>query len=325
MAAGLIARLRWLRQHALGINRRNQDLLLRYNPPRLVSLVDHKLRTKDVLAEHQLAVPATYARCARATRLVELSAEMARRADFVLKPARGAGGEGIVVIAGRDGDGFVKLSGARLTLRDLLAHAADIIGGAFSLSQTYDEVLLEQRLKNHPALAPFCPAGVADLRVVLLHGVPVMAMLRLPTIASDGRANLHVGGIGVGIELASGRPCFGVCRDRPIERHPDTRQPLIDIGIPHWPEALRLAARAYDAIPLGFVGVDIVIDESLGPVILELNARPGLSIQLANRRGLRPPVRNLLLRTGTVPGTIGAEARVALGVEMAQQEEGAWG
>ena len=321
MAPGLIARVRWLRRNALGINRRNQDLLLRYNSPWLVGLVDHKLRTKEVLAQHGLAVPATYARCARASHLSELRAEISRRGDFVVKPARGAGGEGVVVIAGRDGERFVKLTGTCLTIRDLLAHAADILGGAFSLSQTHDEVLLEQRLKNHPTLEPFCPIGVADLRVVLLHGVPVMGMLRLPTVASDGRANLHVGGIGVGLDLANGHPNYAVCRDRPIERHPDTHQPLKDIRISDWRAVVELAARTYDAIPLGFVGVDVVLDETQGPVVLELNARPGLSIQLANRRGLRPSIRSLLLRTASVPDTIGAGARVALGMELSQRED----
>ncbi|HVN85079.1 MAG TPA: sugar-transfer associated ATP-grasp domain-containing protein [Candidatus Binatia bacterium] len=321
MEPALIARLRWLRRNVLGINRRNQELVLRYNSPSLIAVVDHKARTKEALAQRGLAVPPTYARCARTAQLGDFYAECARRAEFVLKPARGAGGEGIVVIAGRDGDRFVKLSGARLTPRDLLAHAADILGGAFSLSQTHDEVLIEQRLTTDPALTPYCPGGVADLRVLLLHGVPLMAMLRLPTAASQGRANLHVGGIGVGLHLATGAARFAICRDRPLTHHPDTRHPLREIRVPHWHEALRLAARAYDAIPLGLLGVDIVLADPHGPVILELNARPGLSIQLANRRGLRPLVRNLLLRTPASSGTIAADARVALGVELSEQED----
>ena len=41
------------------------------------------------------------------------------------------------------------------------------------------------------------------------------------------------------------------------------------------------------------IGCDIVIDKNLGPLILELNARPGLSIQLANNRGLLPRLNHL--------------------------------
>ena len=36
-----------------------------------------------------------------------------------------------------------------------------------------------------------------------------------------------------------------------------------------------------------YQGVDIVIDKDLGPLILELNARPGLNIQIANQTGIR--------------------------------------
>jgi hypothetical protein len=37
---------------------------------------------------------------------------------------------------------------------------------------------------------------------------------------------------------------------------------------------------------LGYIGCDLVLDRKLGPLILELNARPGLAIQIANGAGL---------------------------------------
>ena len=309
----LIDRLRRVRREALGLNRRNQELLLRLNPPRLVALVDHKVQTKEVLARHGLPVPETFGRYARQRELSSLAREAEQRVEFVLKPARGAGGEGVVVVAGRRDDRLVKSSGALLKVNDLLAHAADIIAGAFSLSQARDEALLEYRLTPEPGLAAYSPGGIPDVRVVLAYGVPVMAMLRLPTRASDGRANLHVGGVGVGIDLASGRAVHAICRDRPIALHPDTQQPLSAIRIPHWEEILMLSARSYDAVPLGYMGIDIVVDVLHGPVILELNARPGLSIQLANRRGLRPTIEALRQRR---VDDLTAEQRVALGVEI---------
>jgi alpha-L-glutamate ligase-like protein len=310
----LIARLRRVRREALGLNRRNQDLLLRLNPPRLVALVDHKEQTKAVLARHGLPVPETFGRYVRQRELGSLAREAEERVEFVLKPARGAGGEGVVVVTGRRGDRLVKSSGAVLKLNDLLAHAADIIAGAFSLSQARDEALLEYRLTSEPSLAAYSPGGVPDVRVVLAWGVPVMAMLRLPTRASDGRANLHVGGVGVGIELASGRAIHAICRDRPIVLHPDTQEPLSAIRIPQWDDILQLSARSYAAVPLGYMGIDIVVDVRHGPVILELNARPGLSIQLANRRGLRPVIDALGQQR---LDELTAAQRVALGLEIA--------
>lgn len=305
-------RLRRVRRDALGLNRRNQEYLLRLNSPRLVGLVDHKVQTKEVLHRHGLPVPDTFGRYVRQRQLDALAREAERHAEFVLKPARGAGGEGVVVIAGRQQDRLVKASGGRLTLRDLLAHAADIIAGAFSLSQARDEAVLEYRLAPERVLAAYSPGGIPDVRVLVFHGVPVMAMLRLPTHASDGRANLHVGGVGVGLDLATGRAVHAICRDRSVVLHPDTQQPLSAICVPEWDQILLFAARSYDAIPLGYFGVDIVVDVQLGPVILELNARPGLSIQLANRRGLRG-LLEMLGRQAT--DGLNAADRVKLGLD----------
>jgi alpha-L-glutamate ligase-like protein len=311
----LTERLRRVRREALGLNRRNQDLVLRLNPPRLVALVDHKIETKAVLARHGLPVPETYGRYGRQRELAELAREIERRQEFVLKPARGAGGNGVMVIVGRNGDRWRRASGAPLSIADLLAHAADVIAGAFSLSQARDEVLLEARLSPESVLAAYSPGGIPDIRVVLLHGVPIMAMLRLPTRTSGGRANLHVGGIGVGIDLVRGHAVHAIWRDRPIALHPDTQQPLSAVRVPRWAEILAIAARSYEAVPLGYFGIDIVIDAHHGPAVLELNARPGLSIQLANRRGLRPFLT--AVQAQSVAG-LSAGARVALGQALAK-------
>lgn len=315
----LIERLRRVRREALGLNRRNQEFLAALNVPRLVGLVDHKVRTKEVLRRHGLPVPDTFGCYTRQRELGELAREAECRPQFVLKPARGAGGEGVVVIAGRQNGRLVKASGPSLGLADLVAHAADIIAGAFSLSQARDEAVLEYRLAPEPVLAGFSPGGIPDVRVVVVRGVPVMAMLRLPTRSSDGRANLHVGGVGVGLDLPSGRAVHAICRERPIALHPDTQQPLSALRVPNWEEILLFAAQSFDAIPLGYFGIDIVIDAHLGPSILELNARPGLGIQLANRRGLRRILEELGRRA---PDRLGPQERVNLGLEIARDDRG---
>jgi len=46
-------------------------------------------------------------------------------------------------------------------------------------------------------------------------------------------------------------------------------------------------------VPLNYVGVDIVIDETDGPLILEINARPGLEIQNINGFGLGAALENI--------------------------------
>ncbi len=310
----LIQGLRRLRAEVLGMNRRNIDLLQRYNRGPLYAIVDHKQETKVALAARGLPVPETYAVCASPSRLGLLADEMMRRSEFVLKPARGAGGEGIVVIAARDGEIFRTASGRRIKRSHIVAHAADILAGAYALSQARDEALLEYRLRGAPELAPFSPGGVPDVRVIVFRGVPIMAMLRLPTTASDGRANLHAGGIGVGIGIASGRTGAAVCQGRPIFAHPDSGATLGGWTVPHWERMRRMAAEAYEAVPLGYFGVDIVLDAARGPVILEMNARPGLAIQLATQRGLRVVVDRVaaLQKIEERP----AEERDRVGVEI---------
>jgi len=313
----LIARLRWVHRETLGLNRRNHDYLLRWNRPALVGLVDHKVRTKEALAAAGLPVPDTFGTYKRQRDLVELRAEAERHEEFVLKPARGAGGEGVLVISGRRGDRLCKPSGATIKWNDFVAQGADIIAGAFSLSQARDEAVLEDRLAPDPRLADYSPGGIADVRVLIVRGVPIMAMLRLPTVVSDGRANLHVGGVGVGIALDTGRAIHAMWRGRTIASHPDTKRPLSAIEVPCWPEIRRIASQCYDAIPLGYMGADIVIDRRRGPMILELNARPGLAIQLANHRGLRQLLREV--ERQNLDG-VDVAGRVQLGIDLAVAE-----
>lgn len=305
----MIARLRRLRADILGLNRRNHAYLFAHNDPRRFRLVDDKRATKRALMAYGIPVPALRAECDAAWRVPALIERAARWPDFVLKPARGAGGSGIVVIVGRDEERFVKASGERLRWRTLEAHAWDVVAGAFSPGGRSDAVLVEERIVSEPTLATLAYRGVPDLRVLVFRGVPVLAMLRLPTRRSDGRANLHLGGVGVGVDLAHGVTTHGVIGWRRVRRHPDLGQPLAGVAVPGWEEVLRLATRAADATGLGFVGVDVVLDARRGPLVLELNARPGLGIQLANRRGLRPLLA--AVAAATLPADV--EARVTLG------------
>jgi hypothetical protein len=86
--------------------------------------------------------------------------------------------------------------------------------------------------------------------------------------------------------MASGRTLTAVWRTQIITEHPDTGNPVSGLQIPHWDSMLALAARSFELTGLGYQGIDIVLDRDLGPLMLELNARPGLAIQIANQAGL---------------------------------------
>ncbi len=146
--------------------------------------------------------------------------------------------------------------------------------------------MIEALLDFDPVIAPYSHEGVTNIRVIVYHAVPVMAMIRYATHASDGKANLHQGAVGVGIDIGSGRPVAAVQQGRLVTHHPDTNARFTELKIPHWQKILELAAGCAEMYKLGYLGADIVLDRALGPMLLELNARPGLSIQVANQEGL---------------------------------------
>jgi alpha-L-glutamate ligase-like protein len=272
----------------LGMNQRNAGYILKNNPRNRYPLVDDKLRTKELLIQHRIPTPLVYARIERAHDLRPLLNQPDFPLDFALKPARGAEGRGIVVIVGKRKGLWEKASGEKLSLEDIEYHTINILAGLFSLGGDDDRAIIEYRVKSHPVFAPVSYRGVPDVRIILYRGVPVMSMLRLPTKHSDGKANLHQGAVGVGMDMNTGVTRGGICRNRSIDRHPDTGEPIAGVQVPYWQQLLDISVRTYPIFGLGYMGIDFVIDETLGPLILELNARPGLSIQLANQRGLIP-------------------------------------
>jgi alpha-L-glutamate ligase-like protein len=222
------------------------------------------------------------------SRLRRLAHDLRGLDDFVIKPNRGSAGRGVLVIVGRTAAGFLRHNGQVLTLDDVRQHLSDILSGMYSLAGRPDRALLQQRIRLHPAFARTAYKGTPDVRVIVYRNQPAMAMLRLPTKASNGRANLHQGAIGVGVDLASGFTHHAVQGHRFVLAHPDTGVPVIGMRVPYWTDVLAISQRVAEAVGMGYVGVDVVIDAGLGPMLLEANARPGLAIQIANARGLLP-------------------------------------
>jgi alpha-L-glutamate ligase-like protein len=271
----------------VGINMRNARFLLPNNPRRLYRLVDDKLQTKALAEAHGLSVPETYTVIRSPRDAAKLLKKLDGHTSFVIKPACGSGGKGVLVIDGRDANGnLIKPSGAALSLDEVRHHVANILAGLFSLGGQRDNALVEYRVRPARILTDISYQGAPDIRIVMLHGYPVMAMLRAATRESDGRANLHQGALGIGIDLATGLTIRAVHRGRPVIRHPDLDVDLIGIRMPAWDKILEIAVTCQEMTGLGYLGVDMMIDETLGPLMIEVNARPGLAIQMANGVGL---------------------------------------
>lgn len=275
----------------LGLNRRNGGFVLPLNPRQHYPRVDDKLLTKRLAAAAGIPIPALHSVLAYHHELRNLPRLLDGLSSFVLKPARGAQGNGIVVVTAVEDGGYRKSSGTLLSPAALRQHVSNIISGVFSLRGDADTCLIEQRIVLHPAFEPLARFGIPDVRVVVYRGLPVMAMCRLPTAASDGRANLHQGAIGAGISIRTGQAVHAALHNRALTHHVDTGAPILGFTVPQWDEVLALAVRAAEMSGLGYLGVDVVIDATHGPVLLELNARPGLAIQIANDEGLLPRLR----------------------------------
>jgi alpha-L-glutamate ligase-like protein len=285
---GLLETARRLRAIGLmGIGQRNAEFVLRYNPRRNYPRVDDKLITKRLAIEAGLPVPELYAVVREEHEIAELHAKLAAREQFVVKPAHGSGGDGILVITGRRGGKYRRSNGAFISRGEFDHHLSNMLSGLFSLGGHPDHVLVEYCVQFDPIFDNVSYKGVPDVRIIVFLGYPVMAMIRLPTRMSDGKANLHQGAIGVGIDIPTGLTRRGVWGNEPVKEHPDTEHTIVGLAIPRWDELLLIAAKAYELSGLGYVGVDIVLDKDRGPLILELNARPGLAIQMANGNGLQ--------------------------------------
>lgn len=271
----------------LGINCRNGRFIAEHNPRRLYPLVDDKMLTKRLAEEAGIAVPELYGVVRIQHEVEELGSLLAPFEDFVIKPAHGSGGNGILVVTGQHRGRFRTAGGSLVELTEVQHYVSNIVSGAYSLGGHQDAAMIEYRVQFDPVFEKITYQGVPDVRIIVYLGCPVMAMVRLPTRVSDGKANLHQGAIGAGIDLENGTTLTAVWRDEIVTEHPDTGHPVNGVRIPHWPELLRLAARCYELTGLGYLGVDLVLDRGRGPLILELNARPGLAVQIANQDGLR--------------------------------------
>jgi alpha-L-glutamate ligase-like protein len=282
----LEVRRRLRERGVLGINRRNSEYVRSWNPRRLYPLVDDKLRTKELAIAAGMPVPELYAVVTAQHDVRSLPKALAGREQFVVKPAHGSGGNGILIITGRRGELYLKSSGAVIDWAELDHHISNALSGLYSLGGQRDRVLVEYFVQSEAELEKISYRGVPDIRLIVYRGFPAMAMIRLPTHLSDGKANLHLGAVGVGIDLSRGVTLQGVQGTEVVVLHPDTGNRLEGLQIPHWDQILKLAAECFNMTGLGYLGVDLVLDQKHGPLILELNARPGLAIQIANGAGL---------------------------------------
>lgn len=271
----------------LGLNARTQLFAYKYNTKRGKNIADSKIQTARALKNAGVPHPKIFKKFADPTEV--FSFDWSTLPDrFALKPSRGMGGEGIVVVKRKLKDGgWLTTNKERVTAEDLKLHVLDILEGAYSMGNVPDVAFVQEYVGRAEVFRKWAYRGTPDIRVIVFNKVPVMAMLRLPTKESGGRANLHQGALGLGVDIATGITTKAIWHGEQIVFKPGTERTLRGIKIPGWDSVLTTAIKASIASGLGYAGIDIVLHPEKGPMVLELNAQPGLQIQLANMEGLK--------------------------------------
>ncbi len=304
----------------VGINRRNADCIMRYNERRLYPLVDNKILTKKLAQEAGMAVPELYAVIETQRDVSLLKDILLKHKQYVMKPAHGSGGDGILVVGDTTERGLRRHDGTSMSFDEARYHASTTLSGQYSLGGLPDKLMIEYRVLFDPLFEKISYEGVPDIRIIVFCGYPIMSMVRLPTRVSGGKANLHRGAIGVGIDISTGVTNTASIGNDIIAEHPDTGHPISGLEIPEWKSILNLASRCFDVTGLGYLGVDIVLDKNRGALILELNARPGLNIQIANSTGLGRRISKVEELHGQKAA---AEERVENSIELFNVSSGA--
>ncbi len=220
-----LSRFKDSRQRAetvLSMNRRNLHYVYTRNERQHFPIADNKLLARQVLSAAGVRMPETYRVYRYYYEVRQLERDLEGYRDFVIKPAQGSGGNGIIVIVGRSGQNWLGISGKVYTLYDLQKHISDILFGIYSFDLG-DQAIIESRITQHPLMEELSPLGLADVRIILCDDRPIMSMTRIPTHHSDGRANLHQGALGIAIDIATGITTSASFLGESITHHPDSK------------------------------------------------------------------------------------------------------
>ena len=220
---------------AAHLNRRNIGYISKYNDRRLYPLVDGKQAADQAAVSRSTVWPRQEMIGKVASQFeVERVVDMVRdRAGFVIKPAKGSGGKGILVIEHHDGEEFCEAQRRRASRVPTWSATSptscqDFIRWAAHRMWRWVEGFISF---NQPW--PSSPEGVPDIRVMVFKGYPVMAMMRLSTAAWMARPTFTRGQSVSGWISGQAGPC-AACSMIVHSSPTDTGHDLFSLKVPRW-------------------------------------------------------------------------------------------
>jgi len=269
----------------LGQNARNLNFINEYNDDYAKNLADSKLKTKEFLWKKWVSVAQTLLIINNHKELDDLDLN-SLEVPFVIKPNAWYWGKWILIFEIKDNDwNFITNDCQTFSLKILKEHIRDILDWFYSISWSRDKVIFEQKIILDHSIELLWKYWLPDIRVIVFNWVPIIAMLRVPTANSKWKANLHAGACWVWIDIWSGKLTYITQFKKMIKSIPwlwDIRW----IELPYWEDILKLATKVQQITNIGYVGCDIVIDDKVWPLLLEVNVRPWLEVQVANKVAL---------------------------------------
>jgi alpha-L-glutamate ligase-like protein len=283
--------MKWFKHGILGMNARNLRYIREHNSPDSITLADSKLKTKNFLWSRGIPFAETYAIIWTYDELQRFDLRWLKHDRFVIKPNKGSGGRGILIIK-RSWEWY-QIWDEVWTEKELRLHMLDIIHGSYSLHSGTDSIVIEELILPGGDFAHFCRYGLADIRVIVYNLVPISAMVRMPSDSSWWKANLAQWGIGIGLNIANGE-VISLYKDRESYFHtfPEEYAWLKRIILPFWESILLYSSQIQLFTGLGYLALDWVITKN-GPKLLEINARAGLEIQNVNLTPLEARLRKI--------------------------------
>src|SRR3989442_6257637 len=168
---------------------RNREFVGKYNSPGLMAMVT-KDAVKGLLLPLGVPMAATYLILRERSDLGKFKEWMRGHEVFALKPSSSYGGEGILLVTGKQGDMYRTNMGS-MSASQIETLAFSILEGQFHGGQQ-DTAVVEEMLVQDETLHDIVPMGLADIRVISFLGYPAVAMMRIPTITSGAKADIYL-------------------------------------------------------------------------------------------------------------------------------------